>query len=151
MSPIGVSATARKERGLTIGTIRAAVASVVLVLATATSALGAGTSIRLAGPRVNRFQTPFHYVASGFASGAANHVWAWETPATRSCAATYREEIHRGRIFLFLSMSVAHDRGFSFVIRFFVRNRESHRLCAYVVNEHSGATFAHAEASWRNV
>lgn len=131
--------------------IRVALAVPVLLLAAAAVALGAGSTIRLAGPQVNAFHTPFHYVASGTARGAANHVWAWETPATRACAATYKEEIRRGRIFLFVSKPLARNRSFSFVIRFYARNRESHRLCAYVVNQRSGATLAHAEASWRNV
>ena len=132
--------------------LRAGIALVVssALLAAAGSALAAATSIRLAGPHVNAFHSSFHYVASGFAGGQANHAWAWETPANRPCAATYRQEIRRGRIFLFVSKPLARNRSFSFVIRFFARNRESHHLCAYVVNQRSGATYARAEASWRN-
>ena len=128
----------------------AALVSLSGLLALAGFALAAGSSIRLAGPRVNAFHTSFHYVGSGFASGQANHVWAWETPATRPCASKYREEVGRGRIFLFVSKPLTRNRRFEFVIRFFARNRESHHLCAYVVNQRSGTTLARAEASWRN-
>jgi hypothetical protein len=131
-------------------TIAAASCVLALVAVLAGSAIAAGNSIRLAGPHVNRFGSAFHYVASGATSGPANHVWAWETPALRPCATTYREEIGRGRIFLFVSRQLARNRRFSFVIRFFARNHEAHRLCAYVVNQGSGRTFARAEASWRN-
>ena len=133
-----------------IGGLRIAFASFALVLASCAAAFGSGSSISLVGPHVNAFHTSFHFLASGATSGAANHVWAWETPATRPCATSYSQEIRRGRIFLFVTKPLERNHSFSFVIRFYARNRESHHLCAYLVNQRTGTTFAHAEASWRN-
>lgn len=135
-------------------TARACVVSLVAFivgLGISASALAAGNSLTLRGPHVNTFGASFQYMASGSTHGGANYVYAWESPFGKSCASTYRTESKRSGLALFVSKALAKNTHFSFVIPFMARNTEQHRLCAYVVNRASGATFAHAAASWKNV
>jgi len=126
--------------------VLASVAALALGLATA--ALAAGSSLTLHGPNANVEGTPFQYTASGRTSGAANYIVAWEAPYAPSCASKYTVESKRSGIATFTSQTVA--KHFSLVIHFFARNLLKHRLCAYLINRSSHATFAYAEASWHN-
>ncbi len=121
-----------------------------LALGLASAALAAGNSLTLHGPHANVEGTPFQYTASGRTGGPANYIIAWEAPYTPSCAGKYTVESKRSGIFKFASQTVAKNKHFSVVIHFFAQNLLRHRLCAYVINKSSHATFAHAEASWQN-
>ncbi len=114
------------------------------------SALAAGNSLTLQGPHANVEGTPFQYTASGRTGGSANYIVAWEAPYSPTCASKYTAESKRSGIFKFASQTVAKNKHFSVVIHFFAQNLLKHRLCTYVINKSSHATFAHAEASWQN-
>jgi hypothetical protein len=56
----------------------------------------AGSSLKLSGPKTNRFGTDFDYTISGAASGAANYLVAWEQYyPQKGCATTYAAESTR--------------------------------------------------------
>ena len=122
-----------------------------LLLGASASALAAGSSLTLRGPHVNTFGTSFQYTASGATHGGANYAYGWESPFSATCASTYKTESKRSGLALFVSKSLPKNKHFSFVIPFFARNTEQHRFCAYLINKGSGATFAHAATSWKNV
>ena len=136
---------------------RATVFATALAAATAigctlgASALAAGTSIALKGPHENKYGTPFHYTASGRTSGSANYVYGWEVPYSPACASSYKSEVKRATKTLFVGKALARNKRFSFDVEFFARNIAQHRFCVYVVNKRTGKTFAHSEATWRNV
>ncbi len=121
-----------------------------LALGAATAALAAGSSLTLHGPHANVEGTPFQYTASGRTGGSADYIVAWEAPYMPTCASKYTVESKRSGIFKFASQTVAKNKHFSLVIHFFAQNLLRHRLCAYVINKSSHATFAQAEASWQN-
>jgi hypothetical protein len=121
-----------------------------LALGMSTAALAAGSSLTLHGPHANVEGTPFQYTASGRTGGPANYIVAWEAPYTPTCASKYTVESKRSGTFKFASQAIAKNKHFSTVIHFFAQNLLKHRLCAYVINKSSHATFAHAEASWQN-
>ncbi len=146
MIPDPSSTRSRTLRALVL----CAVLAPSLLLASASGALAAGSSIKLEGPHLNLYGTSFHYTASGSAAGAADYLYGWEVPYTPKCAGTYKAEASRGQIALFVSKAVAKRRHFSIVIPFSARNTTQHRFCAYLINKASGHTVAHAETTWRN-
>ncbi len=121
-----------------------------LALGLASTAFAAASSLTLHGPHANVEGTPFQYTASGRTGGSGNYIVAWEAPYTPTCAGKYTVEAKRSGIFKFASQTLAKNKRFSVVIRFFAQNLLKHRLCAYVINKSSHATFAHADASWQN-
>jgi hypothetical protein len=129
----------------------------LLVLTLSAVAYGAGSSLKLAGPRSNKLQTDFKYVISGVAAGAADFVVAWEQLYPRGgCASTYAAESTRAflpatyAIALETASPVAQGRTFSLVARFHAVNRGEHGICAYAISLQTGDTYAHAGAWWTN-
>ncbi len=146
LNPSPARSGARRAR-ICVGLLVAA----ALALASASDALAASSTISLKGPHTNVFGTAFHYTASGFAAARANYVYGWEAPYSAKCATSLGAERKRSSIALFTSKSVSKNKHFSLLVRFFARNTERHRFCAYLVNKASGKTFARAEATWQNV
>jgi hypothetical protein len=136
---------------------RLALGVTVLVLAFSAVADGAGSSLKLTGPRSNKLGTRFSYTISGYAAGAGDYVVAWEQLYPRSgCAGTYAAESARAflpstyGIGLETATSVRPGSSFSIGAAFHAVNPGQHRLCAYLISLETGATYAHAAAWWTN-
>ena len=114
---------------------------------------GSGT-LTLSGPTANKLDARFSYTISGSASGAADHVVAWEQyNELGGCAATYDVERARSgsaayELSLFVNSAVT--ASYSLVARFDAIHAGTHGLCAYLINDASGQTYAHAGAWWTN-
>ena len=134
-----------------------ALALVVLALGLAAASYGAGNSLALTGPTSNKLGVIFRYRISGFATGAADYVVAWEQLHPRSgCAATYAAESARGflpstyGIGLETATRVKQGTEFSIGAPFHAVNPGEHGLCAYLIGLKSARTYAHAAAWWTN-
>lgn len=138
--------------------VRVALLAPALALAVfAPSALGVGSSVKLAGPHANRLGSFFTYRLTGFAAGGADHVVAWEQLYPRpACAPSYAAESARTFLPLTYGLMPAGDealtpgRTFSTNLSFHAVNPGSHALCVYLISVETGRTFAHAKASWTN-
>lgn len=116
----------------------------------------ADSSLRLSGPKTNKIGTDFDYTISGYASGAANYVVAWEQFNEQSgCATTYAAESTRVflqstyELTLWLNRSVSSN--YSLLARFGADHSGKHGICAYLINLSSGDTYAYGGAFWTNV
>jgi len=115
------------------------------LLALAPSVLAASTSVRLAGPNENQLGSFFTYKLTGFASGRADYLVAWEQLYPRAgCAATYMAE--SARTFLpstyglmpAAQMALTRGRRFSTSLTFHAVNPGSHALCVFVISVKTG-------------
>jgi hypothetical protein len=131
-------------------------AAVVLVLV-----LTSGTSPRptprpttsVHGPKTNTLGQKFNFTITGRASGPANYLYAWEQRIPGSgCASTYAAEKARTTSYQLEQVVASHVSGpYSLVAGFSAHHLGEHGICAYLINESSGTTYAHAGAFWTNV
>jgi hypothetical protein len=145
-------------RGLLISAAVAMLTAVPAVMSQASTAgsRSADSSLRLSGPKTNKIGTDFDYTISGYASGTANYVVAWEQFNEQSgCATTYAAESTRVflqstyELTLWLNRSVSSN--YSLLARFGADHSGKHGICAYLINLSSGDTYAHGGAFWTNV
>jgi hypothetical protein len=146
------------RRGLLISVAVAMLTAVPAVMSQASTARSrsADSSLRLSGPKTNKIGTDFDYTISGYASGAANYVVAWEQFNEQSgCATTYAAESTRVflqstyELTLWLNRSVSSN--YSLLARFGADHSGKHGICAYLINLSSGDTYAYGGAFWTNV
>lgn len=127
------------------------VAAAALACSLPATALASGSSIALNGPHAIKYGTPFHFTASGRASGRANYVYGWEVAYGSTCATSSKAEARRTGKQPFVRRSLAREQRFSFAIEFFAKSVARHRLCAYVIEKASGRTLARGQATWRSL
>jgi hypothetical protein len=116
----------------------------------------AGSSLKLSGPKTNKFGTDFDYTISGAASGAANYLVAWEQyDPQKGCATTYAAESTRAflpstyGLTLWLNRPVSGS--YSVRAAFGAAHLGKHGMCAYLINLTTGDTYAYGGAFWTNV
>jgi len=116
----------------------------------------AGSSLKLSGPKTNKFGTDFDYTIAGTAAGAANYLVAWEQYyPQKGCASTYAAESTQAflpstyGLTLWLNRSVS--GAYSVRAAFGAAHLGKHGMCAYLINLTTGDTYAYGGAFWTNV
>jgi hypothetical protein len=131
-------------------------ALIVLAASSATVYASAGSTMTVAGPHHNALGQNFKYVISGVAGTGADRVVAWEQfNRLNGCAPTYTAEKARSgssayELTEWLNQAVTSGSHYSLVARFGAANAGQHGICAYLISESSGETFARGGAWWIN-
>jgi hypothetical protein len=105
------------------------------------------------GPTTNTLGQKFNFTITGKAAGPANYLYAWEQRIPGSgCASTYAAEKARTTSYQLEQVVASPVSGpYSLVAGFSAHHLGEHGICAYLINESSGTTYAHAGAFWTNV
>ena len=115
-----------------------------------------GSSLKLSGPKTNKYGTDFDYTISGTAAGPANYLVAWEQYyPQKGCATTYAAESTRAFLpstyGLTLWLNRAVSTSYSARAAFGAAHLGKHGMCAYLINLTTGDTYAYGGAFWTNV
>jgi hypothetical protein len=131
------------------------VAALALLLASSTAAYAASNSLKLSGAAKNTLGQDFNWTIAGFAGGDANRVVAYEQYYKHSgCAETYsaeRARLSESSYAVTLWLNRAVHGHYSLVAQFGADHAGVHGICAYLINRHSGHTYAHGGGWWDNV
>ena len=110
------------------------------------------SSIKLSGPKTNKFGQDFTIKISGYAAAPANRIVAGEqTSTTQSCASKYLTENSRADYFSEYGKTAGKNHSFNGSVSFTATHLGSRALCAYVINSKTDKTYAHAQITWTNV
>lgn len=131
--------------------VAAAVALVALALASVAIAKQFNRIV-LRGPISNKIGQAFSIDISGYASSPVNRVVAGEqTQGTLACAVTYAAEFSRPDYFPELNDKVGKNKRFQgLTVHFLAAHPGTHALCAYLINNATDKTYAHAGRKWNN-
>lgn len=117
----------------------------------------AGSSLHVAGPTSNVIGASFDETVSGFAASPADHVVAWEQfYKNTGCASTYTEEKSRESaantyaLTSWIDQAVTPGQSYSAVAHFSAQRSGTHGLCAYLINQSTGRTYAYDGIWWDN-
>lgn len=117
----------------------------------------AGNSLHIAGPTSNVMGASFAETVSGFAASPADRVVAWEQfDKSTGCADTYADEKSRESapntygLTSWLDQAVTPGQSYSAVARFSAQRSGTHGMCAYLINQSTGTTYAHDGIWWDN-
>jgi hypothetical protein len=133
-----------------------AAAIVALAATGATVYAAGGSTMKVAGPHHNKLGANFNYIISGVAGPGANRVVAWEQfNRVNGCAKTYAAEKARStsstyEVTAWLNQAVTPGSSYSLTARFGAANAGEHGICAYLISQSSGETFAHGGGWWIN-
>lgn len=111
---------------------------------------GGTARIQVHGPRHIAYQHSFNQVITGVAGGSADYVQSGEQLGWARCATTLAAEQARSGFTPWPSGTGAVHGSFRLVARFYARNKLRHAICAYLINEATKATYAHAANYWSN-
>lgn len=116
----------------------------------------AGNSLHITGPTSNVMGTNFDETVSGSAASPADHLVAWEQfYKNAGCAATYTDEKSRESsrtyaLSTWIDQAVTPGQSYSAVAHFSAQRSGTHGMCAYLINQASGTTYAHDGIWWDN-